>query len=713
LLDLATIKKQASITKVAEASGLTLIRESDDEFKAVCCFHTDKSPSLSFTESRGVYWCFGCGAAGSAIDFVAKYYDIPFLEAAVRTAELAGLSAADINMEPQLVDTAIFTDEHGKPLYGEHRYEPGHDGKKKSFTQFHYDQEGNQHPNLPPRIRRVLYDLPAVLGSDVVFLVEGKKDVDTLKSWDFVATTKTSGGRGEWYREYTESLIGKIVIILPDQEAGDKPGASYARKVSMALNGKAKSVLIVNVTKGKDVTQFKELGGTKEDLLALIDAANQPDNSPTKRTQEILRKRGMPEAVESERLILGSILRGHSSFEDVPMLTSEDFSQANNARIFACIAGLSDKGGSIDTLAVGQMLKHDGYDLADYLMEISSELPPLYQFDWHVTALQEASRARKFIAANMHAVDSILLGGKMDDAVEMVSKAAECTSLVVQSENRMQHVSAVAGNLDSFFAPKPMGILTGIAELDRMTRGIKEGKLYIVAGRPGEGKSAIATQLGLWAVKTKERHRVHIHSFEMSRDEVLVRMICQAGELDATALEEGLLTEEQRATVAEIAYRLNDCNLFIDDVNDWTLLGFRNQMKQARLRGELPAIVIIDYLQLIRFPGKERRDIEIGHITSGLKAIAMEFGITIVLLSQLSRDGVKLNRKPILSDLKDSGSIEADADVVIFVWQDFSKDNKDDDYRNCQLILGKNRKGSVGEIDCYFKKSSTLFLPRL
>jgi replicative DNA helicase len=264
------------------------------------------------------------------------------------------------------------------------------------------------------------------------------------------------------------------------------------------------------------------------------------------------------------------------------------------------------------------------------------------------------------------------------------------------------------------FDQQEPGILSGIEVLDDMTYGFRAGQLIVVGARPGDGKSSIATQI--CTKSAKEGHETHILSLEVTKDVCLKKMICSAAKIGYQDVLRGRITPEDKKKLLHIQDRFKKLPLRIDDASScWTLQKIRNHVKRWQAKGTPIRLLMIDYLQLMplsRSKSRERHDLAIGEMTSGLKQICNEFGLTIILLSQLSREGEKQNRVPQKSDLRDSGSIESDADTIIMIWHEKKDDTPEKYARRALLIVEKQREGATGNVEALFLKPITTFAGR-
>ena len=334
VIDADHVKKAADIALVVGQYAELRRGGNANELIGLCPFHKERTPSFTVTLDKQLFHCFGCQAGGDVFDFVMKVEGLAtFKDAVERVSELAGLGPSHPDAqrpprqqkagpqplrEPQgkIVATYPYADEHGELLYEVLRIEPGRDGKSKEFRQrrrhpsdgawvwgirkgaYRKSQTGDWYPvkdePVPgdeelPDVRRVLYHLPAVLQADAVYLVEGEKDVGTIESGGLVATTNSGGAAQKWLPEYTESLCGRHVFIIPDN---DDPGRKRAKLIEHELAGKAAEVLVVAVPAGKDVSEFIEAGNSVSDIELLVQEARRRIHA------EEIEKRGLLNPVE-------------------------------------------------------------------------------------------------------------------------------------------------------------------------------------------------------------------------------------------------------------------------------------------------------------------------------------------------------------------------------------------------------------------------------
>jgi replicative DNA helicase len=305
-LPAALVKSSAPIDRVI--GQYVKLQRRGDELTGLCPFHDDHNIGSFFVDPNkdgGVFNCFACGAAGDVFAFIEKLENPGSFDAVVsRVAELAGSADSGRAMEnkhsqeclapPQQRTVAEYeyTDEQGEVLFVVQRLEPGPNGKKKSFRQYHLDTDGSAIYKMDG-VRRVLFKLPEVIAADTVYVVEGEKDALTLASLGLVATTASGGASSKWLPEYSESLRGKNVIVIPDN---DEPGIAHAEKIIASLAGVA-NARIVKLPEGKDVSDYIAVGHTREDLEALI-AESRPKPTGLRTISQIVEEYGVEEILD-------------------------------------------------------------------------------------------------------------------------------------------------------------------------------------------------------------------------------------------------------------------------------------------------------------------------------------------------------------------------------------------------------------------------------
>jgi replicative DNA helicase len=439
---------------------------------------------------------------------------------------------------------------------------------------------------------------------------------------------------------------------------------------------------------------------------------------------DIALERGLPCNLDAERFVLGGVLLDDTRFPEIAAaLTSEDFSVEKHRRIFARMCELYERSERIDRVTLANELRAhrqlESCDGVGYLVSLDEGLPELAKFDSYIRIVCEKARLRQFILVGQRLIDNAL----MDDgtpAHELASAASERLLQIGTSdkENRLASVNEIIHSHDGLSRfldhtiNQRIGVQTGFSLLDEMTGGLQRGDLVVIAGRPSMGKTAFALNLAVHAAVGLQRLSVAVFSLEMSRDSLLTRMLCSAAGVDATKQRSGHLNQEEKRRLTQTAEQLHGARLFIDDTSGITAMDISAKLRRLRADNGVD-LCIIDYLGLIASHRKtENRVRELGEITRHLKLmVAKELHIPVVLLSQLSRaPETRSDHRPILSDLRESGDIEQDADVVALIYRgEIYHPSKRELSGLAELLIAKQRNGPTGRVDLVFRKEFTRF----
>ncbi len=433
-------------------------------------------------------------------------------------------------------------------------------------------------------------------------------------------------------------------------------------------------------------------------------------------------EKGLPANLDAERFVLGSILMDDSSFVSVgALLDTDDFSLEKHRRIFARMGEIAERGDKIDRVTVAnELMRHNQLESCDglsYLVSLDDGLPQIYNLDSYVRIVKEKSLLRKIIFNSQAIINRCLLGEENPD--EILATAEE--SLLKLGDTRgkdalatpEQIISEFQGGINAFLDPsrRIKGISTGFVKLDEMTGGFHEGELIILAARPAMGKTALALNIGQH-VATRNRQPVAVFSLEMSKESLLTRMICAGARVDQQKFRAGYLNQEERRRLQIAASELVEAPIFIDDSAGANLMDIHSKLRRLQAEHGL-ALVIIDYLQLMNGRGRfENRNTEVSALSRGLKLLSKEMRVPFLVLSQLSRatETRQGDHKPQLSDLRESGSIEQDADLVAFVFrEEYYKPDREDLRGLADLIIAKQRNGPVGKVPLVFLREFTKF----
>jgi replicative DNA helicase len=434
-------------------------------------------------------------------------------------------------------------------------------------------------------------------------------------------------------------------------------------------------------------------------------------------------EKGLPSNVDAERFVLGSILLDDSSFLDVAgVLSPDDFCLDKHRKIFRRMAELHDRSEKIDRVTIAnELLKFNELESVDgvtYLVSLDDGLPRIPNLDSYVKIIRDKATLRRIIAASQQMMNRALLAEEEPDVI--LAGAEE--SLVKLGESRMTQglkspgeiIAEYAGGINAFLDPsrRIKGISTGFTKLDEMTGGLHKGELIILAARPSMGKTAIALHIASH-VATKLNEKVAVFSLEMSGESLLTRMLCASAYVDSQRFRAGYLNQDERRKLAQASQKLVEAPLYIDDTAGVNLMDMHAKLRRMQGGDQKLGLVIVDYLQLMSARGRtENRNQEVSGISRGLKLMAKELDVPMMVLSQLSRAPETRigDHRPQLSDLRESGSIEQDADLVGFIFrEEVYKRDRADLHGLAELIIAKQRNGPIGTVNLVYLHAMTKF----
>lgn len=441
-------------------------------------------------------------------------------------------------------------------------------------------------------------------------------------------------------------------------------------------------------------------------------------------TGDIALERGLPANVDAERLILGAILTDELAFVQVAgVLDPDDFSLEKHRRIFLRMRELNERGEKIDRVTLAnELMKHGQLESVDglsYLVSLDDGLPRIFNLDGYVRIVKDKAILRRLIYTSQSIIDRCFMG--QEDPAEILMSAEE--SLLKLGDERERDAPATPreiieefqGGLSAFLDPsrRIKGVSTGFVKFDELTGGLHPGELIILAARPSMGKTALALNIAQHiATHPSLRKTVAIFSLEMSKEALLTRMICAAARVDQQKFRAGYLNKEERRRLQVAAADLAEAPLFIDDTAGIGLMEIHAKLRRLKAEHGL-GLVVIDYLQLMSGRGRfENRNQEVSFLSRGLKLMAKELNVPMLVLSQLSRapETRPGDHVPQLSDLRESGSIEQDADLVAFIYrEEYYKPDREDLRGLADLIIGKQRNGPIGKVKLAFLKEFTKF----
>ena len=427
--------------------------------------------------------------------------------------------------------------------------------------------------------------------------------------------------------------------------------------------------------------------------------------------------RQVPMDCDAERYLLGGILRDPNVIAPVIEVVSEDefFYLERHQLIWHAMKNLYSQGTPIDMLTLPAELEKAGKlpqaGGREYIFEMMESVASSANVDWNLQHLRNKYVLRKLIKMSSETIKKAMDASNSPDEVLQAAERDVFAIAEKQVRNTLRPIeNFVTPLLDRLNNRKDgiTGVPTGITELDQLTNGLQNSDLIILAARPGVGKTSFALTIAANAAIDYHKN-VAFFSLEMDGVQLAQRLLCSRAQIDQSKLRNNKLSpEEMRKLIATVA-PINQAPLYVDDNADLGIMELMSKARDLKRKGNLD-MLIIDYLQLMKTGGEENRAVAIGAISRGLKILAKELQIPVIALAQLSRKVEEKGReRPQLSDLRESGSIEQDADMVWFVERQFVRTHKDEDKYKAELIVAKHRNGSVRDIDLSFVPEYTTF----
>lgn len=428
-----------------------------------------------------------------------------------------------------------------------------------------------------------------------------------------------------------------------------------------------------------------------------------------------------PHDVEAEQAILGSMLTDHDAvLNAIEVLKEESFYREDNKAIFRAILGLYSKSQPIDIITVKAELVENGdferIGGLEYLASLPEKVPTTANVEKYIKIVDEKSMLRGLITT---ANDLVSLGYDETEDVDNLIDMAEKKVFDLSQKKNTKGYTTLSDVLNVSIAKieelaknkgKLSGIPTGFAAYDRITAGLHDSDLMILAARPAMGKSAFAINIAT-NVAVKANKGVIIFSLEMAKDQVGNRILSSESMIDSNKIRTGQLDDRDWEKLASTIARISDAPIYIEDSSDISMMEIRAKCRKLKLEKDI-GLVVIDYLQLIRGSGKKNinREQEIGEISRSLKIMAKELNVPVIALSQLSRGVEKReDKRPMMSDLRESGSIEQDADMVLFLHRDDYYNDNPEKRDLAELIIAKFRAGSTGTVPLKWMPNYTKF----
>ena len=426
-----------------------------------------------------------------------------------------------------------------------------------------------------------------------------------------------------------------------------------------------------------------------------------------------------PQSIEAELSVLGSMmLKPAAVSQAVELLHAEDFYRQAHRAVFEAMELLLRNGEPVDIVTVTESLKKSGLleqvGGISFLANLTNTVPSTANLAHYAKIVKEKAVLRALIDASTEIAGAAYeasedIAEQLDDAERKILAIAggqttgafiSAKEVVFDAVDRVSELAKAKGGIT--------GLSTGLATLDSVTRGLQASDLIIVAARPAMGKTAFVLNVATHAAL--QGKTVAFFSLEMPREQLMHRIFCAEGQIDATHLARGELDEVEWERLVKVADRMMKTHLYFDDTSSTTVMDIRSRARRLKAEHGLD-LIAIDYLQLIQAPGRvENRTLAVAEMTRSLKILARELNVPIVVLSQLSRatEG-RSDKRPMLSDLRESGSIEQDADIVMFLYREDYYNQDTENANITELSIAKHRNGATDTIKMYFQKEYTRF----
>ena len=428
-----------------------------------------------------------------------------------------------------------------------------------------------------------------------------------------------------------------------------------------------------------------------------------------------------PHDLEAEQAIIGSMLTDRDAvISAIEILKEEDFYREDNKIIYSAILNLYNRAEPIDIITLKSELKSMGKFEAvgglEYIVQLPDKVPTTSNVEQYIKIVEEKSMLRALIKT---ADELITLGYDPTQEVEQVIDTAEKKIFQVMQKKNQKGYSSIKDILvDTFTQLEQLynqkesitGVPTGFVDLDYRTSGLHNSDLILVAARPAMGKSAFALNIATNAA-VRAKVPVAIFSLEMSKEQMTNRILCSEAMVDSAKVRTGKIDDDEWAKLAATSGELSEAGIYIDDTPGISIMEIRAKCRKMKLEKNI-GLVVIDYLQLVQGSNKKggSREQEIAEISRSLKILAKEIDVPVIALSQLSRaPEQRIDHRPMLSDLRESGSIEQDADIVMFLYRD-DYYNEDTEKKNiAEVIIAKHRSGATGTVELLWLANYTKF----
>jgi replicative DNA helicase len=437
---------------------------------------------------------------------------------------------------------------------------------------------------------------------------------------------------------------------------------------------------------------------------------------------DLLAQRLPPQNLEAEVSVLGGVLLDNEALNRVLEVMKEgDFYRESHRKIFSAILDLYEKSEPVDLITLTEALKKrealEAVGGVEYLNSLVNSVPTAANISYYAKIVKEKAILRKLINRSTDIISQVYgVSGDVDDFLDQAER-----SIFEISEDRVRPsfyplkdiIKASFKTIERLYEKRQLitGVPTGFTKLDELTSGLQPSDLIIVAGRPSMGKTALALDIAAYAA-VEGGIPSAIFSLEMAKEQLALRMLCSEAKVDAHRLRGGFLSESDWPKLTRAAGSLSEAPIFIDDTPGLSALEMRAKSRRMKAEHNL-GLVVVDYLQLMRGRAdSDNREQEISDISRSLKALAKELNVPVMALSQLNRRVEERgDRRPQLSDLRESGAIEQDADVIIFLYRDevYNKSEDNPNKGKAEIIIGKQRNGPTDKFELTFLDKFTCF----
>ena len=437
--------------------------------------------------------------------------------------------------------------------------------------------------------------------------------------------------------------------------------------------------------------------------------------------EEVTLERSLPNSLDAERSVLGAVLLENTALHQAQqILREDDFYRDDHRRIYRTMGELSERSTAIDLLTVKEELERrgelDAVGGSSYLASLVDGVPKWANIEHYARIVKEKATLRNLISSAHQIISSALEAE--EDADDILDSAERSIMRIAEHRLRAGFVPLRTVADQSLRVIEKLseqhelitGLATGLERFDELTSGLQRGDLVVLAGRPSMGKTALALNIAQHAA-VKNKLKIGIFSLEMTKEQLFLRLLCSQARVDSHRLRTGTLTKTDWTKMTLGFGQLADAEIYIDDSPGISILEMRAKARRLKLERGLD-LLIVDYLQLVRGRSRyENRTQEISEISRSLKGLAKELNLPLIAISQLSRAPETRggDRRPQLSDLRESGAIEQDADVVAFVYREEVFRPSEENRGRATLIIGKQRNGPIGDVDLVFLKEYTRF----